>query len=375
MLLAKIAETQATDATGDTIIQLIKRQTAEPLKPVVDPADWTANDLAKAGDYIYRLTDSHIAELDQAVKHVQANNIAIKDITRDDFPLPTLDDLLAGIHDQLLDGRGIALLKGVPVKRYTTEQAAIAYWGMGLHLGVPVSQNAKGHLLGHVKNLSGDDFETETHRGYHTSTALPWHADSCDVVGLMCLQTSKSGGASMVVSAAAIHNEMLKRRPDLVEELAKPWHRDRRGEIPDGKEPWWSLPVFNYVDGHLVTSWQGKYIRAAQRFDELPRFTDAQTEALEMITDLAEELRFDMTFERGDVQWVHNHVILHRRTAYEDYDEPERKRHLMRLWLATPNGRPVPQGLIERYGALGPGGRPAGIIVKDMLLKTPLEAE
>ena len=274
-----------------------------------------------------------------------------------------------------MNGRGLALVKGVPVARYTTEQRAIACWGMGLRLGVPVSQNAKGHLLGHVKNLSGDDFDTVTNRGYHTSTALPWHADSCDVVGLMCLQTGKSGGTSMVASTVAIHNEMLKRRPDLVEELAKPWYRDRRGEIPEGKEPWWALPVFNYIKGYLVTSWQGKYIRTAQRFEELPRFTEAQTEALDMITDLAEELRFEMTFERGDIQWVHNHVIIHRRTEYEDWQDAARKRHLMRLWLATPGGRPVPPGLLERYGALGPGGRPAGIIVKDMLLKTPLEAE
>ena len=360
---------------NDITSQALKRTTAEPLHPVVDPAEWTGLELANADDYIYRLKDTHIAELDAAIAAVQDKKIPIKDISRNDFPLPILDMYLADIHEQLMNGRGLALLKGVPVDRYTTEQSAIAYWGIGLRLGVPVSQNGKGHLLGHVKNLSGDDFETVTNRGYHTSTALPWHADSCDVVGLMCLQIGKSGGTNMVVSTIAIHNEMLKRRPDLAAELAKPWYRDRRGEIPEGKEPWWALPVFNYVAGYLVTSWQGKYIRTAQRFDELPRFTEAQTEALNMITELAEELCFEMTFERGDVQWVHNHVIIHRRTEYEDWPEPERKRHLMRLWLATPGGRPVPDGLLDRYGALGPGGRPAGIIIKDMLLKTPLEAE
>ena len=157
--------------------------------------------------------------------------------------------------------------------------------------------------------------------------------------------------------------------------MVKPWFRDRRGEIPEGKDPWWSLPVFNYVDGKLVTSWQGKYIRGAQRFEELPRFTAKQTEALEMITSLAEELSFSMTFEPGDIQVLHNHVVLHRRSDYEDGPEPGQKRHLLRLWLATPNGRALPQGLIDRYGVIGPSGRPAGIYVPGTKPVLPLDAE
>ena len=165
---------------------------------------------------------------------------------------------------------------------------------------------------------------------------------------------------------------MITRRPDLAAELAKPWYRDRRGEVPDGKDPWWSLPVFNYVNGKLVTSWQGKYIRSAQRFGELPRFTDNQTEALELITELAEELAFSMEFEPGDIQLLHNHVALHRRSHYKD--GPGQVRHLMRLWLATPDGRDLPTGLVERYGVLGPSGRPAGIHVPGTVPIAPLDA-
>lgn len=349
--------------------------TLKPLHPVSDAALWTGDELGASEDWIYRLDDADIAELDAAIQGVKAKGIAIKDIGVDDFPLHRLDEKLRHVHDQVIDGKGLALIKGVPVDRYSREESAIAFWGIGLRVGVPVSQNAKGHLLGHVKDLSGDGFADAANRGYHTSSELPWHSDSCDVVVLLCLETAKEGGTSTVVSSAAIHNELVARRPDLAAELAKPWYRDRRGEIPKGKEPWWQLPVFNYHGGALTTSWQGGYIRSAQRFDELPRFTKLQTEALEMMTALADELAHGMVLERGDIQLVHNHVVLHSRSGYADDLPGGRKRHLMRLWLATPGGRPLPPGLTERYGADGPGNRPAGIFVKDTVLQTPLDAE
>jgi hypothetical protein len=289
--------------------------TATPVRPVTDPAGWHAGDLDNADGWVYRLTAADINKIDDAVRAIETAGIEIAEITETDFALPSLDARLREIGHEIVHGRGVALIKGVPVGRYTRRQAAAAYWGIGLRIGVPVSQNGKGHVLGHVKNLTGGDCETSTHRGYHTSADLPWHADSCDVVGLLCLQTSKSGGDSYIVSSVSIHNEIIVRRPDLAAELTEPWFRDRRGEIPDGKDPWWSLPVFNYVDGKLVTSWQGKYIRAAQRFEELPRFTEKQIEALNMITALAEELSYSMVFEPGDIQILHNHVVLHRRSS------------------------------------------------------------
>jgi hypothetical protein len=197
------------------------------MQAVSDPADWRAEDLAASDKWIYRLTDNDIAELDAAVAGIEKARaemaeIDIATIEEADFPLPGLHDRLKDISDQVLNGRGVALIKGVPVERYSRREAAIAYWGIGLRLGVPVSQNGKGHVLGHVKNLTGGDFNDTTHRGYHTSADLPWHADSCDVVALLCLQTSRSGGESYFVSSIAIHNEMIARRPDLAAEMAKP---------------------------------------------------------------------------------------------------------------------------------------------------------
>ncbi len=352
------------------------RQPAQPMKPVVDPAGWTGAELGASDEWVFRLGNDDIAELDAAADGVEERGLEIKDITRDDFPLPGLEGKLAQLKSELMDGHGLAVLRGVPVGRYDIARAAAAFWGIGLRVGVPVSQNHKGHVLGHVLDLLGDSRERDpSTRAYNTSSELDYHTDSCDVVVLLCLQKAKSGGLSSVASSVAVYNEMLRRRPDLVEELIKPWYRDRRGEIPPGKKPWFELPIFNFPDGYFSTSWAGYYIRSAQRFDELPRFTDRQTEALDTFSATATELSHHIAFEPGDILFLHNHVTVHARTHYDDHPEPERKRHLLRLWLTTPDGRPLPDGTQDRYAGLKPGERPHGIMVEGMELSAPLAPE
>ena len=358
------------------LAKLPVRLPAQPMQPVADPAEWTGADLAAGDDWKFPLTKAELAELNAALAGVEARGLEIKDITRDDFPLPTLDAKLAEIRTQLMEGRGIAVLRGVPVDRYDMAQVVRLYWGIGLRVGTPVPQNAKGHLLGHVFDLVGPDrSKAPSYRAYHTSGHLGYHSDSCDVVALLCLQKARSGGLSRVVSTVAVYNEILRRRPDLAAELVKLWYIDRREEIPPGKKPWFQMPVFCFADGYFHCNWHNYYVRSAQRFKELPRFTEAQCEALDMLDTMADELRYDMVFEPGDIQFLHNHVIAHGRTLYEDWLEPERKRHLLRLWLATPGGRPLVKGILERYVGLKPGQRPAGIIVEGMELCTPLTAE
>ena len=351
------------------------RLPAEPMQPVTDPADWTGADLERKKDWQFALTDAEIAEIDAAVADVRARGLDIKDITLEDFPLPTLDAKLAEIKRQVLDGRGVSLLRGIPVDRYDMAEAAAAYWGIGLRVGTPVSQNHNGHLLGHVYDLVGPSRDAPSTRAYHTSAYLNYHSDSSDVVGLLCLRPAKTGGLSSVASSVAIYNEMLRRRPDLVAELIKPWYRDRRNEIPPGKDPWFELPVFCFAEGYFSCSWHNFYIRSTQRFEALPRFTPAQIEALDMMDILADELKHETDFRPGDIQFLHNHVIVHGRTRYEDWPEDDRKRHLLRLWLATPGGRPLPEAVLERYVGLKPGQRPAGIMVEGTELKTPLTPE
>ncbi|HVA27929.1 MAG TPA: TauD/TfdA family dioxygenase, partial [Candidatus Baltobacteraceae bacterium] len=183
------------------------RQPAEPFRFVVDPAGWTKGNLALSSGWIYPLNDREIADLDRAVAEVGSRQTPLIDVRREGFELPLLGKALREIREQIINGRGFALLRGIPVHRYTRLQSAIAFWGIGTHIGETVSQNAKGHLLGHVKDLGDKTLDNPAHRGYQTPDKLPYHSDSSDVVGLLCLHPSKTGGESTITSSVTIHNE------------------------------------------------------------------------------------------------------------------------------------------------------------------------
>jgi len=339
------------------------------------PSAWRVATLSKQDNWIHTLSDPEIQDLAEAVQAVKSRGLKIVDVGVDDFKLPLLGPVLARIRDDLVNGRGVALIRGVPVERLSREDAAMTYWGIGLHIGEAVSQNAMGHVLGHVKDV-GDEADDVNTRGYRSRADLPFHNDiGAEVIGLLCLQKSKSGGLSSVASAAAIHNEMLNRNPEFVAALAEPLYRDRRGETPEGQDPFYPMPVFNFHEGHFTVCFVRRFIESAQRFKEAPRLTDTQIAAMDMLMDLAysDEFRLDISFQQGDIQFVNNLTTLHTRTEYEDYPEPERKRHLLRLWLAEPGGWPLPEAFYARYGATAASGRPAGLAAPFRV--APLEAE
>jgi len=211
-------------------------------------------------------------------------------------------------------------------------------------------------------------------RIYQTRERQHYHTDSCDVVGLLCLQAARSGGHSSLVSSVTIFNEMRQRRPDLAAVLFGPIETDRRGEVPAGQLPFFRIPVFNWHAGLLSTIYQRAYIESARRFPEVPSLTAPQIEALDLFDALANDpaLHFCMTLQPGDMQFVHNHTLLHDRTAFEDWPEPERKRHLLRLWLAPARARPLPSIFAERFGSVIPGQR-GGITVPGTQYTIPWE--
>ena len=275
---------------------------------------------------------------------------------------------------ELLDGRGFVLLRGLPIERMTRREAAIAFFGLGAHMGRARAQNAAGHLLGHVADL-GLSSRNPHVRIYQTSERQTYHTDSCDVVGLLCLATARRGGLSTLVSSSTIFNEMRRRRPDLLAVLLQPIATDRRGEVPAGKSPWFDIPVFSWYEGHLTALYHRPYIDSAQRFPEVARLTPQQVAALDLFDDLTNDpaLHLHMEFRPGDIQLVHNHTVLHDRTAFEDWPEPDRRRHLLRLWLACPGARPLPPFFAERYGSVEIGNR-GGIVLPDTApLCAPLE--
>ncbi|MGE0152415.1 MAG: TauD/TfdA family dioxygenase [Reyranellaceae bacterium] len=339
------------------------------------PAAWYGPELAPRQDWIVPLTAADIGEIEAAMAPLLARNVDIASVAAADFPLPGLGGKLAEVSRELLHGRGFAVLRGLPVQRYDRRQAALAFFGLGAHLGRARSQNAKGHVLGHVQDL-GLDVKDPNVRIYQTHERQTFHTDSCDIVGLLCLKTAQSGGLSALVSSTTIFNEMRRRRPDLLRLLFQPIATDRRGEVPAGMKPYFEIPVFSWHQGYLTAIYQRQYINSAQRFPEAPRLTPLHVEALDMFDALADDpaLNLHTEFEPGDVQLVHNHTLLHDRTAFVDWPEPEQKRHLLRLWLAAPGARPLPPVFAQRYGKVDIGDRGGIILPSTASLNAPLEA-
>ena len=347
------------------------------LQPVTGPNVWYGPEMARRTDWIRALTSDEITELETAVRQLDATGIDIAAIGPKDLKVPGLSSLIDQARRAVLHETGFILIRGVPVERWTTRQCAIAYFGLGAHIGEPVSQNAKGHILGHVKDI-GMDYSRPTHRGYQTAARLPYHTDSSDIVGLLCLKGAKAGGLSSIASSPAIYNEMLRRRPDLVAELLKPAYRDRRGEVPEGAEEWYAVPIFNPMPGGgLITTYVRSAMRKAQRFAEVPRLSPATEEACDLLDSLADspDIHLDMEFRPGDIQLLNNHWVLHSRTAFEDYAEQEKRRHLFRLWLACDDGPALPEVYTRAWQGATAKSRPAGIRVPGVSLNAPLDAE
>ncbi len=336
------------------------------------PSAWYGPDLAARGDWIEPLSETEIAEIDAASQRLASAEIDIPSIRRADFPLPTLGPRLRRILEEVLNGRGFVLLRRLPVERWSRRQAATAFFGLGAHLGNARTQNAQGHVLGHVQDLGWSSSDPNV-RIYQTPERQGYHTDSCDIVGLLCLQPAKAGGLSSLVSSVTIFNEMRRRRPGLLPCLFEPIETDRRGEVPEGHKPYFQIPVFNWYAGLLSAIYQRKYIDSARRFVGTP-LTPQQQEALDLFDALADDPRLylSMEFLPGDVQFVHNHTLLHDRTAFEDWPQPERKRHLLRLWLAPSEARPLPPVFAERYGTITPGDR-GGVMVQATSQIAPLD--
>jgi hypothetical protein len=325
-------------------------------------ANWKGPELATRPElWVHDLTGAELDDLHAVIQRHGGSGDDLNTLSAADVPLPTLGKRVAAMKDELLNGVGLTLIRDLPVERYTLREAATAFWAVGLHLGEPLSQNAGGHALGHVQDL-GFDYSQPSSRGYQTSERLPYHCDAGDVVGLLSVKTSKSGGLSSAVSSTALYHAMVDRHPEHAATLMQPTYRDRRDETPPGRDPWYAMPVFNLHQGRLFGHYVRSAIRKAQRFDEVPCISPEQEAAFEALDAMAnsEEFRLEMEFRPGDMQFVCNHWILHSRTAYEDWPEPEKRRHLLRLWLGCPGAPDVPV-VYEQQQGLTASGRPAGI--------------
>jgi hypothetical protein len=239
-------------------------------------------------------------------------------------------------------------------------QNAVTYCGIGSYFGAMCSQNAKGHLLGHVRDLGGPPASVDpTVRAYATAERQMFHTDGCDIVGLLCLRPAMAGGLSSLTSSMSIYNRMASERPDLVRRLFSPLPFDRRGEVPQGALPYYLIPVFTDLGGELTCGYTRRNINSSQRHPEAPRLSPEDIEALDMFDDMANDadLRLDMALEPGDIQFLNSHTTVHDRTAFQDFPDESLKRHLLRLWLAPPDARPLDPVLATRFGSVEIGNR------------------
>jgi hypothetical protein len=342
---------------------------------IVGPSAWLGPDVATSERWIHHLSDAELRELEQAARQALSMHSDIAAIQRESFVLPTLGPRLARLHDILIHGCGFALVRALPVESWSREITAAAFFGLGCHLGNPRPQNAKGHVLGHVMDM-GLNADDPNVRIYQTHERQTFHTDSSDIVGLVCLQQAKAGGDSALVSSNSIYNAMRRDSPALAAALFDPIATDRRGDVAAEQLPYFEIPVFTWHAQLMSTIYQRQYIDSAQRFERAMRLTPLHVEALDCFDALANDTRlnFLMRLEPGDMQFVHNHTLLHDRTAFEDWQETARKRHLLRLWLSSPQARSLPPVWAQRYGSTKPGER-GGVMVPAALWVAPLNPE
>jgi hypothetical protein len=345
--------------------------------PITGPCAWLGEDMAGSTRWIRTLGPPHIAEIESALEAVERRGLAWHDITATDFALPGLKGLLADIREELESGCGMIKLRGVPVARYSEDQLRKLYYGIGANLGTPVYQNRRGELMRLIRDEGGDvgkrygQIEAarmadgrpflSSYARTLSNGALRFHTDRTDVVSLLCVRQAARGGVSLICSSVSVMNEMLKRRPDLAQVLFEPYWRSRHGEESETPDAVYALPVFAVRDGRFTSHFSMTYIEAAQTVAGVPGLTDAQREALDMLLALSRELALEMTLEPGDIQLLNSHVTYHGRTPFEDDRTAGRDRLLMRLWLAMPNSRALPEGHEVLWRSIEAGAVRGGI--------------
>ena len=348
---------------------------ADTKPQVIDgPEAWHGRDLAEDSRWQFRLEDEDIAELDAALQSAKSRGLAWRDMkAKSDFPLEHFAGKLDALAEELENGCGLVKLKGFPVERYDDADLNRIWYGVCLNIGTPIYQNYRGELLRDIVDEQVDTDAVNDNRlmardgsVFHSSRArtasngpLRFHTDRADVVGLFCIRQAAKGGISQLASSVRVSNEIIQRRPDLAELLFDVIHRSRHGEEKGGSEQIYGIPVFGIRDGKFTSHYSRTYVEAAQQLDSVPRMSDAQWEALDMLAAVAAEVCMEMSFEPGDMHLVNNHVIYHARTAYED--APGDRRCLKRIWLSMPNSRALPEDQAVLWRNVEPGALRGGI--------------
>ena len=326
------------------------------------PSNWRTTDLQNDQSWIFRVSDQAREEMIKTVVSVADPNKSLFDYHRADFAWgPTCETLEAALKE-VKQGRGIALIKGLPREALTAYQFEILTWGLGLHAGVPRPQGKETQYISAVRD-AGTSYRTGTGRGYSSSADLDFHTDSSDTIFLSCFNKAVSGGKTIVSSSMAGHDVMVREYPEQVQWLYAPIPFSRQGEQAPDEGPYVMQPVFSECNGKWFGRWNWNRVRSAQKIEGAPQLTSEQYAALEQFDQVMRrpDVAFEMWLEPGDVQIINSHVTLHSRTEFTDHDDPALKRLLYRLWIAPPDSEQLPECWRDLYRSCESGTVRGGI--------------
>lgn len=319
------------------------------MKPVSDASAWTGADLEADRSWETVLSEAHRAELDAALRVVKGRNLILPAVTKDAFPLPGLSSVLAKVGADLRDGRGFALLRRFPVEDYDYDDIALMYWGLCSHIGTGITQNGEGGFLHYVTDGALRPSQGKRGVGFPKESKL--HVDLMDIVTLLCVRQAPDDPPSRVASSTAIYNRVLAERPEALPRLFEGFEWGRQDEHGEGETPasGYKVPFFSEKDGQVSCQYNRSWINngLSIRGMEMPA---EDAELLDYIDSVADDVRLEIPFHTGDVQFCSNYTVLHGRAAHAVVPDEERKRVLMRIWLDMPEFRAFADEAIVRYG-------------------------
>lgn len=326
------------------------------------PAAWTVPALQADPSWRFHLEEKAAMQLARAVKAAYDPVRPLFDYRREDIDLGPAGEIIAAAVAEAHHGRGIALVHGLPRLALTEPEFRLLNWAIGLHHGVARPQGKATQYISEVRD-AGVDYRAAGGRGYSSNAKLDFHVDGADIATLGCFNKAKSGGQSMITSSLTAFAALQAKRPDLAEVAHQPFYFSRQHEETEDEGPFYGQPLIDYCEGRTFAKWNRNRVQSAQRFDDCPRLTEQQCECIDVMDAILQrsENMFTMYLEPGDLQIFNNHVMLHSRTDYEDFENPEDKRLLYRLWLAPPDSVRLPETWWDFYRATEPGTVRGGI--------------
>lgn len=346
------------------------------IAPIGGAAAWRGGDeLAARGFWPRRLTGAEVAALDAALADVKAAGRRVPAIAQQHFAVPALAPLLADLTEELERGAGVVRVSGLPVDRLSRDDLRTLFWGLCANVGTPLFQNTTGEVLAEVKDEAGQGIAVMGGQGGAVPSArarsrstgpLRFHTDKCDLLSLLCASNGIAGGVSRIVSTIAIHDEMARRRPDLLAVLYEDFWRMRPADEEGDQhaDRVFRMPVFSRAaDGAFTSQYSRTYVEMAHAEPGVPPLRPEQIEAMDLLAVLADELCAEAPFTPGDIQLLNQHITYHGRTAYSDDAAAGAHRVLLRIWLAVPFSRALPEGHRVQWGATEAGALRGGAIL------------